>query len=370
MFFNVAEFLPVYVQCRRKTGMLWTQMLVEGGEVLFEQPHPEFSPIAWHIGHIAFTETLWILQHLGGYLCLSAAQHRLFASDGLPKSERGLALTPSELEHFLWDGHDKVVHILQNLEPHEWRSQQQMWVWLFHHECQHQETIAFLWQSTRSRMITAPARGSKDRAERWIPPGMFMQGAKASMNLWVLDNEQMAFSAAVPQGFWIEAGVVGRSQYGEFMAAGGYTEPCWWSEAGWQWRCEQNIRQPQYWEVFTDPDHPVVGVSWYEATAYARFCGKSLPSETEWEWASLWLPELLGTVWQWTRSAFAAYPGFVPFPYSGYSQSYFDQAHYVLRGGSWVTHPWLQRPSFRNWYHPHVRQPFTGICCLRYDHGC
>jgi ergothioneine biosynthesis protein EgtB len=366
---NLTDFLPLYRQCRQKTGEMWQQLVAGGEDRLFQQLHPDYSPMAWHFGHIAFTEMLWILQHLGGLRCFSERQFHQFAADGLPKAERGQVMTVGALGQFLWEGHSKVIPMLQSLDAHEWRSQERLWLWLFHHECQHQETIAFLWQHAQPRAVTPPPRGSADGGERWIPPGAFMQGTLATHGSLGLDNERQAFPAAVTSGFWIVSEAVRRSPYGEFMAVGGYNDPQWWSDAGWQWRCDQGIDRPQYWDVFTDPRDPVVGVSWYEASAYAHFRGMSLPSETEWEWACLWVPELIGTVWQWTRSPFAPYPGFVPFPYAAYSQDYFDGGHYVLRGGSWVTHPKLQRKSFRNWYHPHVRQPFTGICCVRYDHG-
>ncbi|MEO1296829.1 MAG: SUMF1/EgtB/PvdO family nonheme iron enzyme [Cyanobacteria bacterium J06636_16] len=63
------------------------------------------------------------------------------------------------------------------------------------------------------------------------------------------------------------------------------------------------------------------------------------------------------------NSCFEGYPDFVPYPYPGYSQTYFDDKHRVLRGGSWATRPWVLRPTFRNWYHPWIRQIFSGFRC-------
>ncbi|NEO26333.1 MAG: SUMF1/EgtB/PvdO family nonheme iron enzyme, partial [Kamptonema sp. SIO4C4] len=178
---------------------------------------------------------------------------------------------------------------------------------------------------------------------------------------------------------------------------------------GWHWLQENPVSQPLYWcDAPEWEEHPVCGVSWYEAEAYANFVGKRLPTEAEWEKAACWHPEqgnnwlypwgnaapttqccnhntmvghttpvnaypggqspsgcwdMLGNVWEWTNSWFAGYSGFQYFPYKGYSQVYFDGQHRVLRGGSWATRPWAIRSSFRNWYHPWVRQLFVGFRC-------
>jgi iron(II)-dependent oxidoreductase len=113
-----------------------------------------------------------------------------------------------------------------------------------------------------------------------------------------------------------------------------------------------------------DPDGPVTHVSWEEADAFARWAGKRLPSEREWEAASARL-EGVGRVWEWTSSEFDAYPGFNPFPYREYSEVFFGEGYRVLRGGSWATHPDVMRPSFRNWDLPARRQIFAGLRCAR-----
>jgi iron(II)-dependent oxidoreductase len=113
-----------------------------------------------------------------------------------------------------------------------------------------------------------------------------------------------------------------------------------------------------------DPRQPVVHVSWHEADAFARWAGKRLPSEQEWEAAHDRL-SAVGRVWEWTRSEFLPYPGFEAFPYPEYSEVFFGDRHKVLRGGSWATHPEVMRPSFRNWDLPGRRQIFAGIRCAR-----
>ena len=120
----------------------------------------------------------------------------------------------------------------------------------------------------------------------------------------------------------------------------------------------------------------------HEAEAFARFHEARLPTEAEWELAARATdddalggdrsgprPEAAGArrgnAWAWTSTTFAPYDGFEPFPYRGYSAPYFDGAHRVLRGGSFVSHPAVARVTFRNWYEPHVRQIFAGVRLAR-----
>jgi iron(II)-dependent oxidoreductase len=161
------------------------------------------------------------------------------------------------------------------------------------------------------------------------------------------------------------------------MADGGYDEPAYWSREGWAWRRANGVDRPWPWHLdqggrYTwvgpngweplEAESPVSGISYHEAQAFAAWAGGRLPHEHEWE-ASASEHGLgdVGTVWEWCTNPFAPYPGFSAFPYEGYSVPWFDGHHRVLRGGSRETDAGLKRPSFRNFFEPHVRHQFAGL---------
>jgi iron(II)-dependent oxidoreductase len=237
------------------------------------------------------------------------------------------------------------------------------------------------------------------------------------------DNERPRHVAEV-QPFLIDVNPVTNGDLLAFIAAGGYANPEYWSEAGRRWLAESGAQAPKYWFLgegrwmtrvmdragAVDPGHPVCHVSWYEAEAFARFAGKRLPTEIEWEAAASWDPAtgrkrrfpwgdepasrdlanldqlgfgtapvggyqrnvspigcygMIGDVWEWTASDFRPWPGFEAFPYQEYSEVFFGDEYKVLRGGSWATRPGAVRNTFRNWDYPIRRQIFSGFRCAR-----
>jgi iron(II)-dependent oxidoreductase len=238
------------------------------------------------------------------------------------------------------------------------------------------------------------------------------------------DNERPRHAVEVAP-FRIDVHPVTNGDYLRFMEAGGYTSGRHWSEAGREWLAESGVTAPRYWErrdgawitrtmdrvAPVNPAHPVCHVCWYEAEAYARWAGKRLPTEVEWETAASWDPAgpprtypwgdaaptrrhanldqlgfgtapvgaypdnvsplgcrgMIGDVWEWTASDFGPWPGFESFPYREYSEVFFGSEYKVLRGGSWATRPGAVRNSFRNWDYPIRRQIFSGFSCARDD---
>jgi len=402
-------------QCRAGT---LTVMAALDDTALCHQAHPDFSPIGWHLGHIAFTEALWILEHLAGLPTQFPHYRRLFAADGLPKRDRTCLPSLEEIHHYL-----EVVRqqVLDYLVIAPLNDQLRLWRWLLQHESQHNETMAIVLELHRlsgiggGREMGRWGDGEMGRlktfgissptpdtwrlkpdtcSEVYIPAGEFEMGSES---IDAIDNERPVHRVTL-HNYWIDRYPVTRGHYRQFMAIGGYGDRRWWSDLGWQWlqtKAAQgnSISQPLYWHSDLQwDDHPVCGVSWYEAEAYARFVGKRLPTEAEWERAALGATvgnhdrqygyttpvtanssghsdvgcsDMLGNVWEWTNSWFMGYDRFTAYPYAGYSQNYFDGQHRVLRGGSWATRPWALRSTVRNWYYPDVRQVLAGFRCAR-----
>jgi gamma-glutamyl hercynylcysteine S-oxide synthase len=246
------------------------------------------------------------------------------------------------------------------------------------HELQHVETMT---QTLELGSLSGPAPLGPPEVEAsgdvLVSEGSFTLG---SDDPWAYDNERPAHSVDLP-GFRIDRALVTNAEYAAFVDDGGYRDREAWSDEGWRWRETENAVAPSNWELTegryllrrfdaAEPlplREPVQHVSFYEAETYARWAGKRLPTEAEWEKAARTtgpeLEHLRGAVWQWTASTFDAYPGFRAFPYAEYSEPFFGDGYKVLRGGSWVTDPLVSRPTFRNWDLPGRRQIFSGLRC-------
>ena len=245
-----------------------------------------------------------------------------------------------------------------------------------------------------------------------------LDAARPEADAFAYDNEYPAHEVFVP-AFRLACLPVTNEEYARFVAEGGYGRREFWDDEGWARKEQEGWSCPLHWrsceggrwaarrmfeEGALEADHPVTGVSWFEAEAYARFAGRRLPTEAEWEKAASWdgarkrryawgdaeasddlcnfgarrwgttpvgrFPagaspdgclDLTGNVWEWTSTPFDAFPGFEPFPYPEYSQVWFDGDHRVLKGGSWATSPSILRTSFRNFFRRPFRIAFAGL---------
>lgn len=361
------------------------------------QVHPDFSPVGWHLGHIGVTEGYWILQQCKGEASRSAFYDSFFTPTDNPKPNRIHLPSRAEMLTYLSTVRECVFSFLAHAEcpvAHPLLGEANIFNMLLQHEEQHNETILSILRLSAAEQydmgrpsmfnhtdLLPPEaqRVSFDEGEMVrVPAGPFLMGSHDRGT--TLDNERPQHEVEVSD-FVIDRYPVSNREFLQFVMTGGYERSQWWSAEGWRWRRQQQITHPLYWrqspagewvEISGGPvaplvlDRPVMNVSWYEAEAYARFVGKRLPTEAEWEKAARWgVLAMTGYVWEWTSTWFHPYPGFAAHPYAGYSVPYFDHHHRVLRGGSWATQAHVSRRTFRNWYHPWVREVFAGVRCAR-----
>lgn len=301
------------------------------------------------------------------------------------------------------------------------------------HRLMHAETLAYLLHNLpldRKIPRAAPMadlRPAPKPRQVTIPAGIATLGqARGAAFGW--DNEFEEQKVEVPS-FSIDVFPVTNSEYVKFVQAGGYEDPRYWKAEDWEWRSSAKLKHPHYWTrrsnasdrageqweyraMFGQIPLPLswpVYVSHAEASAFARWAGKKLPTEAQWHRAAYgahdgtessypWgeaLPnasrgnfhfkswgaapvdahpagasefgvfDLLGNGWEWTSTVFGPLPGFHPFSfYPGYSANFFDGKHFVMKGGSPQTDACMLRRSFRNWFQPHYPYAYATFRCV------
>ena len=397
------------------------------------QHDPIMSPLIWDYGHIGNYEELWLLERAFGRGLSERALYDMYDASLHPREERPSLnlLDRADAGRYLDAVREAALEALEgaDLEGGDPLLKDGfVYHMILQHEYQHDETMLQTLQLAKSRYRPhepqeLPAGDpAAEGASVHVPGGPFVMGTDD--RTWALDNERGAHEVDVP-GFYLDKTPVTNRAYLGFVEDGGYDNGDHWDPEGWAWKEAEGITAPKHWYQpephswwtvcfgFDEPlrmDAPVVHVSWYEADAYARWAGKRLPTEAEWEKAASWDPDtgtgrplpwghepwtpsranldqlalrpapvgaypggaspcgalgMLGDVWEWTASEFSAYPGFESFPYREYSEVFFDDGYKVLRGGSWATRPGAVRNTFRNWDFPIRRQLFVGFRCAR-----
>ncbi len=400
---------------------------------LHRQHDPLMSPVAWDLGHIAAFEELWLTRNLDGAIGFTEMPG-LYNPFEHPRRVRGQLRLPglAEVRETMTDIRARVLDRLQEAEldgGSELLRDGYVYNMVLQHEYQHGETILQTLQLKQGapyepvRRRTLPPAGPPVRSPDMVSfPGGFLELGTDDQSA-AYDNERPRHQVRL-RPFWIDVTAVTNWAYLEFVEAGGYRRREWWSDAGWAWLQESGVSAPKHWDQAggawqtrtmdlvrpLDPGRPVCHVSWHEAEAFARFAGKRLPTEEEWEAAASWDPAtgtvraypwgdepptpavanvdqlafdtapvgayernvspigcygMIGDVWEWTASDLTGYPGFRAFPYAEYSEAFFGTEYKVLRGGSWATRPGAIRTTFRNWDYPMRRQIFSGFRCAR-----
>lgn len=422
--------LAALLAARDRTSLLTT--CVEEPE-LIAQHSPLMSPLVWDLAHIGNQEELWLLRAVAGRDAMRPEIDGLYDAFEHPRSERPSLplLAPAEARGYAAEVRGRALDVLEStpFRGSPLTDAGFAFGMIAQHEQQHDETMLITHQlrsgpTALTAPDPAPATPFKGPAEVLVPGGPFTMGT--STEPWALDNERPAHHRLVPP-FYIDTTPVTNADFQRFIADGGYEEQRWWAPAGWDMVRGNGLSAPLFWRreggqwlrrhfgtVEPVPaDEPVLHVSWYEADAYARWAGRRLPTEEEWEKAArhdpasdrsmrypwgdadptpehanlgqrhlrpapagsypagespLGVRQLIGDVWEWTSSDFLPYPGFAAFPYREYSDVFFGGDYKVLRGGAFSVDEVACRGTFRNWDHPVRRQIFSGFRTARDAH--
>ncbi len=371
------------------------------------QPFPDASPAKWHLAHTNwFFETFVLRDHAPGYQRFDERYHFLFNSyyegegERHPRAKRGMLSRPSLDEVREWRAHvdDALERALPGLSPDA--------IGLvelgINHEQQHQELLLTDILATFAENPLEPAYGELEKTSCHAPePLSFLPGRTGIVEMGAAD-EGFAFDSERPRHpvllhpHAIASRPVTNGEWTEFIADGGYSTPALWLSDGWEWVRREAIAAPLYWRgdgsAFTlagrrevDAAAPVAHVSFFEADAFARWAGKRLPTEAEWEsFAASADPNLgnqldragavapappgdiFGDVWEWTQSSFASFPGFAPAAGAvGEYNAKFMSGQLVLKGASCATPRGHSRASYRNFFPPDARWQFTGLRLAR-----
>jgi ergothioneine biosynthesis protein EgtB len=406
---------------------------------LYERPIPERHRIVFYLGHLEAFDWNLLRERVLGHKTFQPDFDRLFAfgidpvGGGLPSDQPSDWPSLDEVRNYVGRVRQKLDEGLEGVmfsdsapEDKNDPSASMLLNVAVEHRLMHAETLSYmLHQLPLERKLRRPYR-----LELVVPPvqtqmveipaGVATLGLRRDGADFGWDNEFEAQTVAVP-AFAIDQHKVTNRQYLEFVNAGGYENQALWSDADWNWGREHGIAHPAFWrktdgrwycltmfdEVPLPLDWPVY-VSHAEASAYARWAGKSLPTEAQWHRAAYgtkgserlypwgkeaptarhgnfdfhrWDPspagsfplgrsafgvsDLLGNGWEWTSSVFGPFSGFQPFSfYPGYSANFFDGKHYVMKGGSPRTAASMLRRSFRNWFQPHYQYVYSGFRCV------
>ncbi len=398
-----------YSRVRQQTEHLTESLSAED---MTAQSMPDASPAKWHLAHTTwFFETFILVPHQPEYKVFNEHFQVLFNSyyesvgDRHPRPKRGLLTRPAlaavrEYRLYVDDQIRRLLALHENDAIHK------LLMVGLHHEMQHQELLLtdilhlFSFNPLYPVLMDRPIG---QLSSKQIPLEMHsVEGALTDIGAltegFSYDNEKPRHRSYV-NSFKLAKRLVTNGEWLEFMADGAYQNSLLWLSDGWACCQREHWHAPLYWRTHDeqwmqygldglkalDLNAPVCHISYYEADAFARWSGKRLPREQEWELCAskqkiqgnfleqmccrpvaatgdAVIQQLYGDVWEWTQSAYSAYPGFkAELGALGEYNGKFMANQFVLRGGSCVTPLMQMRSSYRNFFHPHQRWQFSGL---------
>ena len=408
-------------------------------DAIFDRPIPERHRIIFYVGHLEAFDWNLLHENLFGLKSFHPEFDRLFAfgidpvSGGLPSdqpSDWPSLETVHEYVNRVRAALDEKLSVEAfELDRHEsdGSSLPTLLNVAIEHRLMHVETLAYmLHQLPLDRKISqaaVPVQHDLPLTHSMveIPAGVATLGLRRDAGSFGWDNEFEMHTADVP-AFEIDRYMVTNGQFLDFITSGGYETRAFWNDEGWNWKSAKGVSHPVFWKTAGDswlyrtmfaevplPMNWPVYVSHAEAMAYARWAGKSLPTEAQWHRAAYGAPDgtergypwgneapnatfgnfnfeswdpfpvnahplgqsafgvhgMVGNGWEWTSTAFSPFPGFEPFSfYRGYSADFFDGKHFVMKGGSARTAACMLRPTFRNWFQGHYQYAYAGFRCV------
>jgi ergothioneine biosynthesis protein EgtB len=406
-------------------------------EALYDRAIPERHRIIFYIGHLEAFDWNLLRERALSLASFHPDFDKLFAfgidpvGGGLPTDQPSDWPTIDGVKDYVAEARQTLDEALEDQLADAQPGHADLTLLLqvaIEHRLMHAETLAYmLHQLPADRKIRPNAGpevtvkpGQSDMVR--IPAGRVTLGlSRKDPNAFGWDNEFEAHTADVP-AFSIDRHMVTNRDFLSFMMAGGYNSERFWSEEDWSWKTAAGVSHPGFWQkhdkawhqrtMFSEIPLPLdwpVYVSQAEASAYARWAGKTLPTEAQWQRAAYGTPEgderqypwgsepasakrgnfdfqrwdptpvgafpeganafgladLAGNGWEWTSTPFGPFPGFEPFSfYRGYSADFFDNKHFVMKGGSPRTAASMLRRSFRNWFQSHYPYVYAGFRCV------